>query len=98
MARPLRYTLVSDGPTDCALLPIIDWVLRSLPQLADRDLGREWADLRQVEHQPGLAGKIHPALQHYPCDVLFVHRDAESSDRRIRQQRLAEIEAAMAAF
>ena len=26
MAIPLRYLLVSDGPTDRVLLPIIDWV------------------------------------------------------------------------
>ena len=35
MASPLRYTLVSDGPTDRALLPIIDWLLLSLSELAD---------------------------------------------------------------
>jgi hypothetical protein len=95
MANPLRYTLVSDGPTDRALLPILDWVLHSIPEVADRGFSGTWADLSGRKPTPGLAGKIDIALQVYPCDLLFVHRDAESSDRAIRDHRLQEIQTAM---
>ncbi len=95
MASPLRYTLVSDGPTDRALLPIIDWVLLALPSIEERGIEPRWADLRNLDRGAGLAGKVAQALHHYPCDVLFVHRDAESSEPAVRRHRLEEIRRAM---
>src|SRR3954447_20996128 len=95
MASPLRYTLVSDGSTDRALLPIINALLLSIPSLAEREIAAQWADLRGVSLSGGLAGKIAAALDRFPCDLLFVHRDAESSDRKVARHRRDEIEAAM---
>lgn len=96
MARPLRYTLVTDGSSDRALLPIIDWVLQSSPPVAGRGFVGQWADLRDCgEIEPLLQGKIAAALHWYPCDVLFVHRDAESSDPTVRKQREDEIQRAV---
>jgi hypothetical protein len=97
MASPLRYTLVSDGPSDRALLSIIDWALRSMQEIVHREISRQWADVREVEREPGLAGKITAALHYYPCDLLFVHRDAESSEKAVFRQRREEIQRAMAA-
>jgi hypothetical protein len=51
--------------------------------------------LRGVDKSPGLKGKIAAALDRYPCDLLFVHRDAESSERTVYQQRRDEIRQAM---
>jgi len=86
---------VSDGTTDRALLPIIDWLLVSIPELAEREIESQWADLRGKDKEPGLAGKIKAALHDYPCDLLFVHRDAEASTRAIREQRQEEIRRAL---
>lgn len=36
----------------------------------------------------GLATRISAALELFPCDVLFVHRDAESMDASHRQQEI----------
>jgi hypothetical protein len=95
MASPLRYTLVSDGTTDRALLPIINWLLLSIPDLAERGIEAQWADWRRRDKTPGLAGKVEAALHDYPCDLLFVHRDAEASVRAIREQRQDEIQRAL---
>ena len=95
MANPLRYTLVSDGPTDRVLIPIIDWVLDQIPSLFERGVQSEIADPRELSRGSGLSGKISSALDLYPCDLLFVHRDAESSDDAIRRRRLEEIHEAM---
>lgn len=77
----LRYTLLSDGSSDAALLPIIDWVIAShrpdigvIGQAADR--------LDTLDRS--LSKRIPAAISIYPCDILFIHRDAEAdplSDR-----------------
>ena len=95
MANPLRYTLVSDGSSDRALIPIIDWCLLSIPEVAERGIQSAWADLRGRQKQPGLRGRIQVAVQDFPCDLLFVHRDAESSERTVRIQRYDEIRKAL---
>lgn len=95
MANRFTYTLVSDGPTDRALLPIINWVLLARPELGGAEIRGELADLRNRPRESGLAARISAALEQYTCDVLFVHRDAESSDRSIWRQRQEEIDLAM---
>jgi hypothetical protein len=85
----LRLTLVSDGPTDRALLPIVRWLLE---QHSTALFEQNWADLRRLPRREAkLAGRVQAALDMYPCDVLVVHRDAE---REPPQSRLAEINAA----
>jgi hypothetical protein len=83
---PLTFTLVSDGSSDRALVSVLSWLLR---QHSTRDFVGQWADLRQVR-QPAklLSGRIEMALALYPCDLLFVHRDAEGKSR---DGRVAEI-------
>jgi hypothetical protein len=87
----LRYTLISDGSSDQALMPILRWVvLQRLPECVVVD---QWADLRRLRHPPkDLARKIAFALDLYPCELLFVHRDAE---KQSAESRCAEIEAAI---
>jgi hypothetical protein len=87
----LRYTLLSDGASDRALIPILNWLLRQhLPALP---IQSEWADLRQLRQPPRLLpARITAALDLYPCDLLFVHRDAEGAPHR---SRVEEIETAI---
>lgn len=87
----LQYTLLSDGPADKALMPILTWLLREhLPNLAVQ--GR-WADLRQwLNHPKTQCEKIRAAVRLYPCNLLFVHRDAE---RISAMDRKNEIETAV---
>ena len=90
--RDLRYTLLTDGASDRALLRILTWVL--VEHLPDWAIQPEWADLRLLPHPPrDLVGKINAAVAQYPCDLLFVHRDAETVRR---EQRVKEIQEAKA--
>ena len=87
----LSYTLVSDGSSDRALLPILSWLLRgfcgSLP------IQPALADLKRLRNPPrSLVDRIERSIELYPCDLLFVHRDAEGVGF---EARIAEITAAV---
>lgn len=88
----IRYTLLSEGTSDKALLPILTWLLQChLPGYA---VQAEWADLARLPQPPkSLPERIQRSLELYPCQVLFIHRDA---DNQGREQRLAEIGQALA--
>lgn len=89
--RELTYTLLSDGSSDQVLLPVITWLIRQadVPFV----LQPEWADLRRLPIKAkNLREKIQQAIDLYPCDLLFVHRDAE---REERQHRIDEINNAL---
>ena len=88
----LRYTLLSDGSSDRALMPILTWLLREHGVRCA--IQAEWADLgrlRRTKKQFKLPERIEWTLELYPCDVLFVHRDAEKEphDNRIVEIREA---------
>lgn len=81
------YTLLANGGSDRALLPLLDWLMREhLPQRAVRS---QWADLARLASPPRtLVEKIERAVDLYPCDLIFVHRDSE---RVPRDERAEEI-------
>jgi hypothetical protein len=84
--NPLTFTLLSDGSSDRALLPVLRWLLR---QSTTRNLQSQWADLRHLRNPPKKLGeRIQAALDLYPCDLLFVHRDAEGEPRQIRVEEI----------
>lgn len=91
MAPPLRYTLVFDGTSDRALLLVIDWVLRASPALAGRSLEQHWTDPATFGIERGLSARIDATIRLVQPDVLFVHRDAEASDRQTTSHRQEEI-------
>lgn len=87
----LRFTLSSDGSSDRALIPILAWLLKELG--VDRALQPAWADLRRLRRPPrAFVERIEQSLALYPCDLLFIHRDAE---RGTLPQRRDEILMAM---
>lgn len=87
----LRYTLITDGRSDRALIPILNWLLVDIGlQYLIKDTS---ADLSRYPQPPkSLLDKITLALDLYPCDLLFVHRDAEKEPRK---NRVAEINRAV---
>jgi hypothetical protein len=89
----LTYTLVTDGSSDASLKAVLEWLLRV--NGVSCAIQGEWADLRQMPSPPTtLETKIGAAADLYPCEVIFVHRDAENASRQLRRE---EIEAAMQA-
>src|ERR1700677_1750423 len=86
--KALRFTLVTDGPSDGEILiPILEWLLRA--HCGSIGINVVHADLLRCREDPrGLKKKIAFALDAYPCDFLFVHRDAERDSRELRRQEI----------
>ena len=83
----IRYTLITDGSSDRALLPILTWVLRERGGVSR--IQPEWADLNRLPRPPKvLRDRILAALDLFPCDLLFVHRDAERKDPKHRYEEI----------
>jgi hypothetical protein len=92
--KRVHFTLLSDGSSDRALVPILRWVL--IQHLPDRPIQDAWADLRRLRVPPqGLIARTRAALKLYPCDILFIHRAAEGEPRKVRiDEILRALEAA----
>jgi hypothetical protein len=90
----LRFSLIGEGSTDEALRPIIAWLLRE--HLTSVHVIGTWANRDQapLPKAHGLAERIVRAVESVPCDILFVHRDADTAGRTAR---IAEIERAVKA-
>lgn len=90
--RILRYTLVADGPSDACLTYIIDWVLRnSWSELPVSEFKSEVADFRWMREPPqGLQERIEAGYRQFPCDILFIHRDAEREDPGNRVEEISQ--------
>jgi len=85
----LQYTLLSDGSTDRVLMPILTWLLHQhLPNLA---VQARWADLGRLRRPPKRAHeKIQKAVDLYPCNMIFVHRDGETASVQDRQNEVGD--------
>lgn len=86
----LKYTLIADGSSDKTLLKIIKWSLDDLyPTLPNEG---SFADFRFLPNPPkSLMEKVKTAMILYPYNVVFIHRDAETTNSKIIEQRYNEI-------
>lgn len=86
-----RFTLLTDGSSDRALTPILKWLL--IRHGVQGTLVDQWADFR-YRRRPltSLSDRIVASIENYPCELLFIHRDAE---RISYEDRKAEILAAL---
>ena len=87
--RLITFTLLSDGSSDRCLLPHIQWTIDEA--LADEtyQLNAQWADLRGHSRPANsLADRIRRAVDLYPCDLLFIHRDSEGQPHTQREQEI----------
>lgn len=82
----MTHTLVADGVSDVVLLPVLTW---SLERQGVQSIVEQWADCRRVLRPKTLEARLRTALDLYPCDLLFVHRDAEAQDPDLRRQEIA---------
>jgi hypothetical protein len=85
----IKCTLITDGSSDKCLIPIIRWLLSI--HLPDYDIDFEWADLRRLVNKSmkdSLAHRIQTSIDLYPCDLLFIHRDAEKDSIAKRKQEV----------
>jgi hypothetical protein len=77
-------TLLSDGSSDRALIPILNWLLQA--NLNDCAIQSQWADLRLCNKalRNTFEDRVKLCLDLYPCELLFIHRDAEKEAHEIR--------------
>ncbi|RKH60966.1 hypothetical protein [Corallococcus llansteffanensis] len=88
---PLTYTLVADGPSDRCLEPIINWTLAQAMKPSAALIDSQFADFRDTPGAPRrLDERITRAVEQFPCDLLFVHRDAERDSPERRRDEIAE--------
>ena len=83
----MTYTLFADGTSDRVLLPILTW---SLKQHRVTPVVPRWADFGRIPHRDNTEERYRAALDLYPCDVLFVHRDAEAQPSDMRRAQIAD--------
>ena len=88
--KEFRYTFVTEGSSDKALMPILTWLLRE--NGIQTAIQPEWADLGEVRfnEKVNLAAKIRESIRLYPFDLLFVHRDADTFSREKRKKEILE--------
>jgi hypothetical protein len=88
LSSSLRFTLLSDGSSDRALVRVLEWLLRAHSK---RFFEPQWADLRILRQGPkSLRDRVPLAVQLYPCELLFVHRDAEGVSLHARTAEIRE--------
>ena len=85
--KVLRHTLVSDGPTDANLIPIINWTLKHTAgiQLSEGVHAEFW---RLPNKPKNVTERLLNAVELFPCEVLFVHRDAEKEQPYVRHEEI----------
>lgn len=83
----LHYTLVADGSSEEVLVPILSWLLRQVfPQHV---FAAQFADTRHHRlSDNSLQNRLSVALDRYPCNLLFVHRDAENRPPQLRYEEI----------
>jgi hypothetical protein len=82
----IQYTLLSEGSSDQALLPILSFVLR---ERGAETVESQWADIGRLREPPQtLPEQIRTAIDLYPCDLLFVHRDADRLGHELRKEQI----------
>ena len=82
---PVTCTLVADGSSDRVLVPL-------LRMLLDEHCLGPYRPPHFVELPAGLPliDRIQQALDLYPCDLLFVHRDAEKAASTARAEEIRQ--------
>jgi len=82
-----KFTVLSDGSSDRVLIPILQWMLDT--HHAKFDWQGSVADLSSLPNPPKtLEVRISTALEWFPCDVLFIHRDAEKQKPSLRREEI----------
>ena len=82
----IQTILVTDGSSDALLVRILQWLLTRIT-LAEIEV--RWADIRGLQKKPrSLGERLRASVRMYPCQLLFVHRDAENQDPQLRYEEV----------
>ena len=78
-------TLLSDGSSDSAIVPIIEWLIAQKLESTPFQVSVVRGDLAP---SAGLLSRARRAIDNFPCDLLVIHRDAERTDWRTRIEEI----------
>jgi hypothetical protein len=84
----IRSTLVAEGSSDRVLCRILDWVLEQNSTSPFRPCA--FADFSVGGKPATTAGRVRLGLERYPCDIIFVHRDADKQNPELRYREILE--------
>ena len=82
----MTYTLYADGRSDEVLIPLLTWSLR---RLQVTPVTAQFVDFDRLPRRDSDKARLEMILDLYPCDLLFVHRDAESQPHETRRAEIA---------
>lgn len=85
--KVLTITLMTDGPSDRALIPIVEWIVSS--KLDEQPFQVQLAEAMPA-HGEGMVNRISYVLKHYSCDILIIHRDAEAEAWEVRNEEIRQ--------
>ena len=80
--QTLTITLLTDGSSDRVLLPLINFLLDEFSPTPHRVIFAEGL------HTGSLVSRLESVLDLYPCDLLLIHRDAETLSIEARQDEI----------
>ena len=90
----IKFIFVSDGSSDRTLVYVLRWICRERFQ---RTIEGDWFDPRPYGPPTlSLRESIIRSLKLFECDILFVHRDAESEDPETRFNEINEAASCLA--
>ncbi|MCX6153144.1 MAG: hypothetical protein NT007_03175 [Candidatus Kapabacteria bacterium] len=89
MKNEINYTLLTDGSSDRVLIKIINWLFNDLiPNIPIKGQFSDFSFLKKPPTISRLDLRIKAAIEYYPCDILFVHRDSENESREDRYEEI----------
>ncbi|MGA2080758.1 MAG: hypothetical protein ABSH53_09140 [Holophaga sp.] len=84
--RVIRGTLVCEGSSDQMIIPILKWLFGShgfpAVEVARPDLGLLRNPPKTLEE------RVQAALSNNPCDIVFIHRDADACSYATRADEI----------
>lgn len=86
----LTATLLTDGTSDRTLLPIVQFLLDEWCPVPHR------IQFAEGLHSGSLRSRLPRLIDWFPCDLLFVHRDAERESHEVRTDEIRNALASMA--
>jgi hypothetical protein len=92
----IKYTFLGDGSSDKALMKIIDWAFSE--NFPETTVTAQFAEFTFVRDKiKSLDERVRKAVELYPCDIVFIHRDAEEvkKNEQIFKKRKTEINEAI---
>lgn len=86
----LRFTLIGEGSTDDALMPIIQWLLEhpSLGLLPDVEIDARFVSRELFPGEYGLEEHIAATFQDIPSNLIFVHQDADAPTATVHAREI----------